>query len=167
MHKTLFLTFILYLYKIARMKFKYLLLTLFLSSIVFSQQNQLWKGYFSYKEIVDVANGNNKVFAATENSLFYKDLILGDVSQVNSINGFKPEAISCIYHSSQHNITFAGNTNGLILAVKGNGDIVTKVDIIEEVPVPPNQKKLIISMNLMINFTSQQIMEFQFLIYKR
>ncbi|WP_221259322.1 ABC transporter substrate-binding protein [Flavobacterium okayamense] len=124
------------------MKFKYLLLTLFLSSIVFSQQNQLWKGYFSYKEIVDVANGNNKVFAATENSLFYKDLILGDVSQVNSINGFKPEAISCIYHSSQHNITFAGNTNGLILAVKGNGDIVTKVDIIEEVPVPPNQKKV-------------------------
>lgn len=142
MHKTLFLTFILYLYKIARMKFKYLLLTLFLSSIVFSQQNQLWKGYFSYKEIVDVAHGNNKVFAATENSLFYKDLILGDVSQVNSINGFKPEAISCIYHSSQHNITFAGNTNGLILAVKGNGDIVIKVDIIEEVPVPPNQKKV-------------------------
>lgn len=153
------------------MKFKYLLLILLLNCKCFSQQNQMWKGYFSYKEIVDVTEGNNKIYAATENSLFYKDLILGDINQVNSINGFKPEAITCVYHSTDYNVTIAGNSNGLILAVKGNGDIVTKVDIIEEVPVPPNKKrvnhlyeynnKLYISTDYGISVLNLQTLEFE------
>src|SRR5690606_12600225 len=131
-------SFILYLYKIAKMKFRFLILLI--TSVVFSQQNQMWKGYFSYKEIVDVASGTNTIFAATENSLFYKNLVSGDVIQMNSISGFKPEEITCIYHSVDFNVTLAGNSNGLLLISKGTGDVVNKVDIIEEVPVPPNQK---------------------------
>lgn len=122
------------------MKFRFLILLI--TSVVFSQPNQMWKGYFSYKEIVDVASGTNTIFAATENSLFYKNLVSGDVIQMNSISGFKPEEITCIYHSVDFNVTLAGNSNGLLLISKGNGDVVNKVDIIEEVPVPPNQKRI-------------------------
>lgn len=124
------------------MKSKITFVVLFLSNFLFSQENLQWKGYFSYNEIVDVAHGNNAMFAATENSVFYKNLVLGDINQMNSITGFKPEAITCIYHSDEFDKTLAGNTNGLLLIVNNDGSVVQKVDIIEEVPVPPNKKKI-------------------------
>lgn len=109
-------------------------------SFLFAQDNLLWKGYYSYNEIVDVANGGDKVYAATENSVFFKDLMLGEINQINSITGFKPESITTLYHSTVYDKTLAGNTNGLLLIVNKNGSITQKVDIIEEVPVPPNRK---------------------------
>ena len=59
-----------------------------------------------------------------------------------SINGLKPESITTIHHSQTTNKTFAGNTNGLLLIINSDGTISTKVDIINEVPVPPNKKKI-------------------------
>ena len=58
------------------MKLKILLFLIICNQIVFSQQNQLWKSYYSYNEIVDVEGGVNTVFAATTNSIFYKNLSL-------------------------------------------------------------------------------------------
>ena len=72
----------------------------------------------------------------------YKNLSLNDLSIYNSINGFKPEDITTIHHSDAFNKTIAGNNNGLILIVNSDGSITTKVDIIEEVPVAPNKKRI-------------------------
>ena len=116
---------------------------LFLTHLLFSQQsNQMWKGYFSYNEIVDVENATGKVFAATQNGVFSKALASSDLTIFNSVNGFKPESITTIHHSDTFNKTIAGNSNGLILIVNPDGSIVTKVDVIEDVPVPPNKKKI-------------------------
>lgn len=124
------------------MKKIYSLLFIFTYTFVLSQNNQMWKGYYSYNEIVDVASGTNTIFAATQNSLFSKDLNLGDIIQTNSINGFKPESITCIYHSKIYNKTLAGNTNGLLLVINEDASVTQKVDIINEVPVPPNKKRI-------------------------
>jgi hypothetical protein len=125
------------------MKFRFFHLLLFLFTISsLAQQSQMWKGYFSYNEIVDVTDGENTINAATAVSLFYKNLTLGDVNLITSINDFKPEEITCIYHSKEHKKTLAGNSNGLLLVVNSEGNVVNKVDIIEEVPVPPNKKKI-------------------------
>ena len=83
------------------MKSKIVFLFIIFNQFVFSQQNQLWKSYYSYNEIVDVEGGVNTVFAATTNSIFYKNLSLNDLSIYNSINGFKPENITTIHHSKQ------------------------------------------------------------------
>src|SRR5574343_466666 len=86
---------------------------IFVSQLFFVQQNNhLWKGYFSYNEIVDVESATDKVFAATQNAVFSKALLSSDLTIYNSINGLKPESIT------------------------------TKVDIINELPVPPNKKKI-------------------------
>ena len=115
----------------------------FISQFFFGQQsNQLWKGYFSYNEIVDVESGSNTVYAATQNAVFSKAISSSDLKIFNSINGLKPESITTIHHSESTNKTFAGNTNGLLLIINSNGSISTKVDIINEVPVPPNKKKI-------------------------
>ena len=118
-------------------------LVFFLTSLLYSQQNnQLWKGYFSYNEIVDVENATGKVFAATQNGIFSKELNTSNLALYNSVNGFKPELITTIHRSDAFNKIIAGNTNGLILIVNPDGSIATKVDIIEDVPVPPNKKKI-------------------------
>ncbi len=116
---------------------------IFVSQLFFAQQNnQLWKGYFSYNEIVDVENTTGEVFAATQNAVFSKALLSSDLTIYNSINGLKPESITTIHHSEFSNKTFVGNTNGLLLIINSDGSITTKVDIINEVPVPPNKKKI-------------------------
>jgi len=125
------------------MKKSFYIVILFLTHFLFSQQNnQVWKGYFSYNEIVDVENATEKVFAATQNGIFSKALTSSDLMIFSSVNGFKPESITTIHHSDAFNKTIAGNSNGLILIVNSDGSIVTKVDIIEDVPVPPNKKKI-------------------------
>ncbi len=116
---------------------------LLISQFFFAQQtNQLWKGYFSYNEIVDVDSGTDAVFAATQNAVFSKSITSSDLKIFNSINGLKPESITTIHHSQTANKTFAGNTNGLLLIINSDGSVSTKVDIINEVPVPPNKKKI-------------------------
>ena len=61
----------------------------FISQLFFAQQNnQLWKGYFSYNEIVDVEAASNSVFAATQNAVFSKATTSSDLKIFNSINGF-------------------------------------------------------------------------------
>lgn len=116
---------------------------LLISQFFFAQQtNQLWKGYFSYNEIVDVDSGTDVVFAATQNTVFSKSITSSDLKIFNSINGLKPESITTIHHSQTANKTFAGNTNGLLLIINSDGSVSTKVDIINEVPVPPNKKKI-------------------------
>ena len=122
---------------------QYIWLLLLVNFQLFAQQNnQLWKSYFSYNEIVDVTNGLTNIYAATDNSVFTKNTATGNLSQTNSINRFKPESITCITYSDTENKTFVGNTNGLLLVINADGSITQKVDIITEVPVPPNKKRI-------------------------
>ena len=125
------------------MKKLFYIAILFLTHLLFAQQNnQMWKGYFSYNEIVDVESATGKIFAATQNGIFSKALASSDLTIFNSVNGFKPESITTIHHSDAFNKTIAGNLNGLILIINPDGSIATKVDVIEDVPVPPNKKKI-------------------------
>ena len=115
----------------------------FLSQLLFSQQsNQLWKGYFSYNEIIDVEGTTGKIFAATQNTIFSKSIANSELTIHNSVTGFKPEFITAIHHSETTNKIFAGNTNGLLVIINADGSVTTKVDIINEVPVAPNKKKI-------------------------
>lgn len=125
------------------MKKSFYIFILFFTHLFFAQQtNQLWKSYFSYNEILDVESATGKVFAATQNSVFSKALASSELSIYNSVTGFKPESITTIHHSDAYNKTIAGNSNGLILIINADGSIATKVDIIEDVPVPPNKKNI-------------------------
>ncbi|MFY7987490.1 MAG: two-component regulator propeller domain-containing protein [Flavobacterium sp.] len=115
----------------------------FISQLFFAQQNnQLWKGYFSYNEIVDVESATGKVFAATQNALFSETIASSELNIYNSITSFKSDVVTSIHHSDASNKTFVGNANGLILVQNSDGSVTTKVDIIEEVPVAPNKKRI-------------------------
>ena len=52
-----------------------------------SQQNQNWKGYFSYNQIKDLSESATKVYAASENALFTKNTVSNNIQTINTIDG--------------------------------------------------------------------------------
>lgn len=115
---------------------------MFLSVTLFSfSQQKLWKGYFSYNEITDVCISNSKVYSSTKNSVFNKDVNSNILTTFTSVNDVKPDEISAVFQTST-NYTLVGNKNGLIIIIKPDGSTLNKVDIITDVPVPANSKKI-------------------------
>lgn len=119
-----------------------LLSFLFLCFTLFSfSQQKLWKGYFSFNEITDVCISENKVHASTKNALFNKDILTNSLTTFTSVNDVKPDEVTAIIQTS-NNHTLVGNKNGLIILIKPDGSTLNKVDIITDVPVPANNKKI-------------------------
>lgn len=121
---------------------KRILSYLFLLFALFSfSQQKLWKGYFSFNEITDVCISPSKVYSSTKNSVFNKDVTTNTLNTFTSVNDVKPDEISAVFQTS-NNHTLIGNKNGLIVIIKPDGSTLDKVDIITDVPVPANSKKI-------------------------
>lgn len=115
---------------------------LFLSFTLFSfSQQKLWKGYFSYNEITDLCISPSKVYSSTKNSVFNKDVTSNILTTFTSVNDVKPDEITAVFQTS-NNHTLVGNKNGLIILIKPDGSTLNKVDVITDVPVPANRKKI-------------------------
>jgi hypothetical protein len=112
------------------------------SFVGLSQENPQWEGYFSYNTIKDISTSSTSIYAAAENSVFFKNTTNNVLSTINSVDGFKPDNISSVYFSQQKNILFVGNTNGLLLLVMPDGRILQKRGIIDEIPVAPTLKNI-------------------------
>lgn len=121
---------------------KKILSYLFLCFTLFSfSQQKLWKGYFSFNEITDVCISDSKVHSSTKNSVFNKDVNSNILTTFTSVNDVKPDEITAIIQTS-NKYTLVGNKNGLIIIIKPDGTTLDKVDIITDVPVPANSKKI-------------------------
>jgi ligand-binding sensor domain-containing protein len=108
----------------------------------FAQTNALWKGYFSYNEIVDLGVSATKVYAASENALFSQDVLSDNIKTTNTIDGLSGQTISAIYHSETQHKTLVGYENGLLIVVnERDGSMRSVVDIINKT-LPPNLKKI-------------------------
>lgn len=116
---------------------------LFFGVNTFSQTNQSWGSYFSYNYIVSLAESDSRIIATTENALFSKHLATHEIETFNSIDGLKSDEITAIYHSNQYNLTLIGNVNGLLIVINQNTrNIINKVDIINDLPITQNIKKI-------------------------
>ena len=123
-------------------QFFILLLFIFSIQCSFSQNNLLWKGYFSYNEIKDITQSESEFFAASENALFSKSTLTNLIKTTNTINGFPSQTISAIYHSDAFQKTLVGYENGLLIVINENdGTILNVVDIINK-QIAPNIKKI-------------------------
>lgn len=110
---------------------------------IFSQSNQSWAGYFSYNHIIGLTESDSEIIAGTENTFFSKHLATHEITSFNSIDGLKSEQITAIYHSNTYRLTLIGNSNGLLIVINTDTKkIVNKVDIINDIPVTHNLKKI-------------------------
>jgi ligand-binding sensor domain-containing protein len=107
-----------------------------------SQQNQNWKGYFSYNQIKDISESVGKVYVASENALFTKNVVSNDIQTINTIDGLSGETISALYHSDAFQKTIVGYQNGLMIVINDvDGSMLNVVDIINK-NIPANIKKV-------------------------
>ena len=119
-----------------------ILFSLVFISFGFSQNSKSWKGYFSYREIKDLSEAPNKIFAASENALFTKELLSGSIKTINTVDGLSGQTITSIYHSEIFKKTLVGYDNGLIIVINEiDGSMLNVVDIINKA-LPPNIKKV-------------------------
>ena len=124
---------------------KFLFSTLFILLLLHvgqAQNNQSWRGYFSYNGIKDVSQSSSKIFAASENALFSKSNITNDIKTTNTIDGLSGQTITTIHHSEAFNRTLIGYENGLMTVVnESDGTVKKLVDIINK-QLPPNIKRI-------------------------
>lgn len=119
------------------------LLVLLYPIVSFSQSNnQLWRSFFSYNNIKDISQSDHKVYAGVESAVFTKNVLTNELKTITSVNGLKTETVTAIHHSIEYNKTLVGNENGLLLVINPDNSITTKIDIIQEVTVAPNKKKI-------------------------
>jgi hypothetical protein len=107
-----------------------------------SQQNQNWKGYFSYNQIKDLSESTSKIYVAAENALFTKNTASSDIQTINTVDGLSGQTISAIYHSDTFQKTIVGYENGLIIVINDvDGSMLNVVDIINK-NISANIKKI-------------------------
>ena len=105
--------------------------------------SDLWEGHFSYFDVVDMSQGNGKIYAAAENAIFTYDLVSEEINTISTINGLSGESISTIHYSELYQLLLIGYENGLIEIVFDNSDdVLTIIDILDKPTIPPTTKKI-------------------------
>ncbi|WP_452232742.1 type IX secretion system anionic LPS delivery protein PorZ [Lacinutrix sp. MEBiC02595] len=103
-----------------------------------------WQGYFSFYDIKDVSQGNNKIYAAAENAIFSYDLQTNEIKTVTTINGLSGETISTIHYSEVYELLIIGYSNGLMEIAFDDPEenVLTILDILDKPTIPPNDKNI-------------------------
>lgn len=123
------------------MKLRLTVALLLLTCFSFAQ-NQEWGSYFSYTNIVDITQSNNRIYAASPNAMFSQNITSGELKTITSVDGLKAEDISTIFYSTTTQRTLVGSSNGQLLVVNPDGSINNKIDIVQEATIPGNIKKI-------------------------
>jgi hypothetical protein len=122
----------------------FLLVFILFPLLQFSQDfSESWNGHFSYNNIKDVVKGNNKIFAAGENTVFSLDLETNEITEITTVDGLSGELISTIIYSELYELLIIGYESGLIEIVFDNDDqVLAVVDIINKLTIPSNDRRI-------------------------
>lgn len=101
-----------------------------------------WTGHFSYVSVNSISQGNDRVYAAADNSAFTYDLSTLQLETISTIQGLSGENIATSYYSEAEDLFVIGYENGLIEIVLQDGDILTVVDILDQQNIPPNRRRI-------------------------
>ena len=120
--------------------FAFTLLTWHLQAQDFSNE---WQGHFSYLNIIDVVQGNGKIYAASENVLFSYDILSLELETITTVEGLSGDFISTIHYSEVYELLIIGYSSGLMeIYSETEEDVTTVVDIIDKPTIPPDGKRI-------------------------
>lgn len=125
------------------MKYKFLLLFIFVTNYIYPQQNDRWKGYFSFNNNVAISENSNQAFIASDVNYFKYNVNVNSGEIVSSLNNLKSNIITDIYHDNALNKTIITNANGLVTIVnEQTNQISNLVGILNKPSIPQIQKKI-------------------------
>jgi len=123
-----------------KLRFFYLFVTCTLISWGQNFESE-WTGHFSYASVKRISQGNDKIYAASENAVFSYDLSTQQTETISTIQGLSGEIISAIYYSEDFGLLFIGYENGLIeVVIDGDENVLSVVDILEKQTISPDRK---------------------------
>ena len=126
-----------------RNTYLFFILSVLFLTIDAQNYSTLWEGHFSYLNIKDVVQGNDKIFAASENAVFIYDFQTNELETITSVDGLSGELISTIHYSEVYGLLVVGHNNGLIeIFNETDQSVLSVVDILQKVTIPPNSKSI-------------------------
>ncbi|WP_299112467.1 ABC transporter substrate-binding protein [uncultured Winogradskyella sp.] len=103
----------------------------------------LWQAHYSYVDIVDVVNGNNKIYAAAQNAVFEYDALTNELNTITTVQGLSGEQITTILYSELYQYLLIGYETGLIEVYSETDEsVLTVVDILEKENITPVNKRI-------------------------
>lgn len=125
---------------------KRILITLFsLSCSLFTYAqdfSSLWEGHFSYLNIIDFSSSEDVLYVASDNAVFTFDYNTNEIGKISTIQGLSGGDISSIYFSEAYDILVIGYDTGLIDLVLSDNEVLTVIDILNKVTIPPDTKNI-------------------------
>ncbi len=124
--------------------FKFSVFILFITTQSYSQDfSALWEGHYSYIEIVDVVEGNNKIYAAAESAFFEYDILTGEIKTITTVQGLSGEEITTLLYSEAYQYVVLGYETGLIeIYSEIDGSVLSVIDILEKQNITPARKRI-------------------------
>lgn len=107
-------------------------LILFLASYPLFSQTDLsssWEDFFSYNNVKDFLETENRIYAIADNAAFIYDLNSGEIQKVSSVNGLSGKETSSLYYSVSTDRFVIGYLSGLIEIIDENRKIHIANDI--------------------------------------
>lgn len=119
-------------------------LTLVYSLFSFSQiATEGWKSYFSYNRIVDISDGDDKLYVATENAFFTLDKQSLEMEPFSTVDGLSGNSVTCAHYSKQSDAFVLGYDNGLLQVYSANTHEITSVVEIKNKQTISGDKKVV------------------------
>lgn len=124
--------------------FKIFLLLLFFSVKSYCQDfSTLWRAHYSYNDIVDVVNGDNKIYAAAQNAVFEYDVTTEEIKTITTVQGLSGGQITAIAYSELYQYLLVGYETGLMEVYSETDEtVLTVVDILEKENITPVNKRI-------------------------
>ncbi|WP_033959776.1 two-component regulator propeller domain-containing protein [Psychroserpens jangbogonensis] len=104
--------------------------------------SSLWEGHFSYLNIIDFSSSEDVLYAASENAVFTFDYDTNEINKISTIEGLSGGKISSVYYSDINDILVIGYDTGLIDIVLSDNEVLTIIDILNKVTIPPDKKNI-------------------------
>uniref|UniRef100_UPI00404A5FE0 type IX secretion system anionic LPS delivery protein PorZ n=1 Tax=Gelidibacter sp. TaxID=2018083 RepID=UPI00404A5FE0 len=113
-------------------------------SVTAQDFSSLWQGYFSFNNVNDITQGDNKIFVASDNVIFTYDLTTNLIETITTIDGLSGQTITTIEYSELYNRLLIGYQNGLIEIIdfENDNEILTIVDILDKETISPARKRI-------------------------
>jgi len=103
----------------------------------------LWQAHYSYNDIIDVVEGDNKIYAASQNAIFQYDTLTQELNTITTVQGLSGEQITTIYYSEAYQYLLVGYETGLIeVYLETDESVLTVVDILDKQNITPVNKQI-------------------------
>lgn len=104
--------------------------------------SSLWEGHFSYLNVVDIFSTEEVLYAASEGAVFTYDYNTNEIEKISTVEGLSGGMISTIHYSEAYDLLVVGYETGLIDIVMNDNEVLTVIDILNKVTIPPDKKNL-------------------------